>query len=199
MTKDPIDVLWQSSAHSVPPVELERLRPALVAGLRRERRRLAALLAIAGGALLVLTVVLAAGLFGAGNGDRPFGAATALLLAPPWIAFLLFVRRQLRGRDLARHSDRSIREALAAASAETRSALVRVRTIALLHLASLPILGFAVRELRLAGKVAADELVSLATVLALLLLATGALLLHHYFRRLKPRSRRLEELLAAYV
>jgi hypothetical protein len=198
MTHDPIDVLWQSPANSVPPAELERLRPALAARLRRERRRLAALLAIAGGALLVLTVGLALGLFGSESGDRPIGAATALLLGPPWIAFVLFVRRLLRGRELARESDRSIREALEATLAATHSAEARARTIAFLHLASLPVLVLAVRDLRLTGKVAADELLSLAAVLSLLLLATGALLLHHYFRRLKPRSRQLEALLAEY-
>jgi hypothetical protein len=198
MTEDPLDRLWTSDANSVSPADLERLRPALVARLARERRRLALLLLGAGAMLAVLTILFASALVGGSGVEQPGGWATGLLLLPPWIAFALFTARLLRQRGGGSTGSLPIRSALAASLDDTRAALSRVRTIAALHLVSAPILAFAVRGLTESGRVAANELFSLVLVLAVLLLATGGLLLAHYFLRLKPRARRLEALLASY-
>lgn len=195
-TNDLLDRLWHSAGNSPKTHELEALRPRLLDRLRRDRRLLALRLAAAGAALALLSVVGLLSL--SGDSSEGPGWATALLLAPPWVAFALFVRRLLRTGDRVAAAAGTIREALAAALAETRAGLARIRTVAVLHVVALPILALALRELVSAGKVSPSELRSLALVLGGILAATGAVLLHQAVARLSPRARRLAALLADY-
>ena len=195
-TNELLDRLWHSTGNSPTAHELDSLRPRLLDRLRRDRRLLALRLAAAGAALALLSVVWL--LSRSSDPSQGPGWATALLLAPPWVAFALFVRRLLRAGGRVAAAAGTIREALVAALEETRAALARVRTVAILHVVSLPILVLALRELASAGKVSPAELRSLALVLGGILAATGALLLHRAVARLSPRARRLAALLADY-
>jgi hypothetical protein len=197
-TNDVLDRLWKSAANTPTPEELDRMRPRLLERLRRERRLLALRLGASGAALALLsTLFLLSRIGDGGRGGAP-GWATALLLAPAWIAFALFVRRLRRDRRVDAGSGIAIRAALGAALKETEAALFRVRAVAGLQLASMPLLALALAELRLAGKVAPAEVVSLAVVLGGLIAVSGGWLLYRSRRVLRPRARRLESLLAAY-
>lgn len=197
-TNDALARLWTSSGNRPGPAELARLRPSLVERLRRDQRRLVFRLGLAGAALAALSVVFVATWFGDAAAADSIGGATALLLLPPWIAFGLFARRELRRHRADVHAGMPVRDALVAAAEATRAALARVRTVGWLHLVSLPLLVLAVRELAAAGKVAPGEMPSLALVLGLLLLATWGGLHLYRSRRLEPRAQRLAGLLADY-
>lgn len=196
-TNDALDRLWRSPANTPTPDELDRLRPKLLERLRRERRGLTLRLAASGAALALLSVLFVLARLGDGDAAGAPGWPTALLLAPPWIAFALFFRRLLRRRRIDVDAGVSIRAALGAALEETKAALFRARVVGLLHLASLPLLALALAELRSAGKVRPEELASLVLVLGGLVVVSGAWPLHRTLR-LRPRARRLAGLLGEY-
>jgi hypothetical protein len=181
---------WRSPAHTLPPERLEAERRRFARALERRGRRFQ--LAMAGLALLLsaMTAVLAL--------SSPAEWALWPLLAPPWVALLIFGRRHRQRERQHPDYDASIVDTLRALAAETHAAAARLRTIAVLHAVSLPVLGFAVHQLTSAGKLAPHELPSLVAALAALLLTTaGALVLYHR-RALRPRQRQLEALLAEY-
>jgi hypothetical protein len=181
---------WRSPAHRPTPERLEAERRRFARALERRARSFT--LAMAGLGLLLagMTVVLAL--------SPPAEWALWPLLAPPWVALLLFVRRHRQRERQHPDYDASIADTLRALAAETRAAAARLRTIAVLHAVSLPVLGLSVHQLASAGKLAPHELPSLlATLAALLLTTAGALVLYHH-RTLRSRKRQLEALLAEY-
>lgn len=195
----PIEALWRSSANQPTPAEMERQIAALARGLAWRSRRFLLAMSVAALSLAALTVALLSALVRAESVGRVAAAGLVALLLLPWTALTLFVRHRLRLRD--RHPDysRSTADILGALLAETRVAQARVRTVALLHSISLPLLGSAVYQLWSGGKATGSEAASLATVLAILLTTTGGVLAYRYFGQLRPRARALQELLASYA
>ena len=197
--RDPFEIvenLWRSDANRSAD-NLNAQRQILARRLRFARRRFVLGLSLAAGVLAAATVALALGL--------PIERG-----GPSNIVLLGAARRSVAGvRPLpsrtpaapprASDPERSLADSLRALLDHNRRAQTRVRTIALLHLASVPLLAIAVRQLEQGGKVEASEVGSLATVLALLLVTTWAVLAYRYFAELRPRERALRSVLAGYV
>lgn len=196
---DALDSLWRSPANQSAD-SLAAAKGAFAGRVRSDRRRFALVLLITGSILVLATGTLVAGLL-----DQPLTLASStlcVLLVPPWIAFAFFLRGHSRHRPgfaATTDPDAPIGESLHSLLDLTRRAQTRVRTIALLHSVSLPILMLAVRQLRDTGRINGGELQSLALVLALLLGSTAVGLSVRYFSILRPRERALRSLLASYA
>jgi hypothetical protein len=198
MTPDPLDALWRSDANEPTAAQMEIHRAAFARALASRFRRFAVAMSIAAVGLAAVTGALLLPLLRSEAVGRAEALGLAALLLLPWIALTLFVRRHLRLRDEHPDYSRSIADGLRAALADNHFARARVRTIGILHAVSLPLLGLAVLRLREAGRTTTAEAISMAALLALLLVATGVALGIRYFAHLKPRERRLQELLASY-
>jgi Na+/proline symporter len=198
MNTDPLETLWRSDANGPAAAEMERQRGLLASGIARRTRRFALAMSAAALGLACLTTALLMAL----SGDESIKGAEASglvgLLLLPWVALALFVRRRRKLHDQHPDYSRSTADILRALVAETRFARARVRTIALLHAISLPLLGGAVYQLWSGGRATASEAASLATVLTALLTTTGGVLAYRYFGQLGPRERALQEVLATY-
>lgn len=198
MTPDPLETLWRSAANQPTAAQMEIHRAAFARAFAARFRRFAVAMSIAAVVLAAATIALLLPLLQSETVGRAETLGLAALLLLPWIALTLFVRRQLRLRDEHPDYARSIADGLRAALADNHFARARLRTIAILHAVSLPLLGLAVFRLREAGRATTTEAISLVAVLAVLLVATGVVLGVRYFAHLKPRERRLRELLASY-
>lgn len=201
MNPEDIESLWRSAHNHPAPDELARQRDQLLADLRRRRRTSQGLLWITALPLLAFTVRIALRLLA---GDAPplvdWRAEWAVIpfLALPWIGWLLLLRRHWN--HLRRHPDvdGSIRAGLEASLDENRAERHRTLVVCALLLASAPLLFLVVQQLRAVHK-AGDEILLPALVgwPAYVAVMTGWLA-WGYFRRLLPRARRLEDLVAAY-
>jgi hypothetical protein len=189
---------WASPHNRPSPAEIEAHKNTLATMLSRRRR---SFLAFIGPPLVALTLFTALyarkamqeDLFGFGH-----EWAGPALLVLPWIAIFYFLRRH--GAHLRRHPDyrSSLAASLRALLDENRQSQTRVKTIILLHLASLPLLAFALLQLTDAGKVRPHELRSMIAFFGTgIVVALISLLLFH-FRKLRPEQARLQELLRAY-
>ena len=199
MKPDSLEMLWHSAPNQPNPSAMETHRAAFAVALARRRSRFTVAMSVVSAVLATLTVAFLRALLLASPTDRVGGWVLVILLAFPWVAFVLFVRRHLRLRDEHPDYSGSIADAIGSAMAENRFAQARLRTIALLHAASLPLLGFGVHQLWAAGKATTDEATSLAAVLAVFLVVTGGGLAYRYFALLRPRDKALEKLLASYL
>lgn len=199
MTADPLDALWRSAANQPTAAEMEVHRAAFARALASRFRWFAVAMSIAAVALATASGALLLPLVRSATVDRAEALGLAALLLLPWIALTLFVRRHVRLRDEHPDYSRSIADGLRAALAHNQFARARLRTIAILHAVSLPLLGLAVLRLHEAGKATTAESFSMAAVLALLLVATGVVLGVRYFAHLKPRERQLRALLESYA
>jgi hypothetical protein len=198
MSPDPLELLWRSAANQPTVTEMENHRAVFASTLSRRLHRFTVAISIAGVVLAAMTGAMLLGMLRSGAPALAGEWALVALLVPPWIGFVLFVRRHRRLRDQHPDYSRSIAEALGGTLAETRFAQARLRTIALLHGLSLPLLGLAVHQLWAAGRATSGEAISLAAVLAGLLGGTGVALAYRYFGQLRRRERALQELLASY-
>lgn len=198
MNSDPIETLWRSAANQPTPAEMERQLAVLALSIERRSRRFVLAMSVVALSLAGVTVALLSALFRAEPVGRIAAAGLVALLLLPWAALTLFIRRRLRLKDQHPDYSRSTADILGALLAETRVVQARVRTIALLHSISLPLLASAVYQLWSGGKATGSEVASLATVLAILLTTTGGGLAYRYFGLLRPRERALLDLLASY-
>lgn len=195
MNSEWIDAVWGSPANRPAPDQLDRLARELVTHLGFCARRLALVLVLSGSVLLTLTAVLVYRLITAGGGED---WALAPLLAPAWLAFGLALRRALRQHIEHPASQSSLAQVIRAAENETRAARTRVRTIAILHLVSLPALALGVANLVATGRLRPHELTSLVAVLGGLVVAALIGLWLYDRRELAPRERQLRALGESY-
>lgn len=196
MSLEWIDTVWSSAANRTAPEQLERLARELAGQLGKKARRLAMVLVVSGGVLASLTVLLVHRLVTSSDGGGDW--ALAPLLAPAWLAFALSLRRALRHRAEHPAGAGPLSAVIRAAESETRMARTRVRTIALLHLGSLPALALGVRQLLDSGRVRPHELTSLIGVLAGLVMISLVGLFLYDRRELGPRQRHLRALVESY-
>jgi hypothetical protein len=197
-----IENTWRLPHNQPSPAELKHHHMQLITDLRRRRRGFALHVGLVLTFLTVVTALILRQMIAPGPASsridlaREWGAF--VLLALPWIAALVFVRQYRR--HFAGHAgcNRSIRASVIALLDENRLARTRVKIVLLLHGLVLLVLPVVVLQLRAAGK-AGDEILVPALVLWPLLAAgIGGALLYYHRRRLLPRKRQLEALLAAY-
>lgn len=196
MSLDWIDTVWSSPANRPAPEQLERLARELAGQVGKKARRLAMVLVVGGAVLASLSALLVHRLVTAPGGGEDW--ALAPLLAPAWLAFALVLRRALRHRAEHPAGVGPLSAVIRAAESETRMARTRVRTIAILHLVSVPALALGVRHLVDTGWVRPHELTSLSGVLAGLVLASLVGLFFYDRRELGPRQRHLRALVESY-
>lgn len=195
MSLDGFTAAWGSPANRPEPDHLVRLAQELLGHLATRARRLALVLTVSAAVLLTLTGALAVRLFAEGGGED---WALAPLLAPAWLAFGLVLRRFLRHRRAHPATDGPLVALVRAAESENRMARSRVRTIAILHLVSLPALALGVSNLTATGRVRPHELASLVAVLGGLVVVSLIGLFLYDWHELTPRERHLRALVASY-
>lgn len=196
MSLDWISAVWGSPANAPEADRLARLAQELLDHLAARARRLALVLVGSGGVLLTLALVLGWRLVTEGGGEV---GALAVLLAPAALAFGLVLRRFRSHRRDFPFVDGNLASLVRAADDETRMARSRVRTIAALHLLSVPALAWALITLVGSGKVRPHEWPSLAAVLGALVSASLVGLWLHDRYALAPRQRQLRALVASYA
>lgn len=188
-----LERLWHSQSNQATAGQLEAARQALGRRLRRRSRLFAGALATAS----VLLASLTAGLILRPISDND--SVLAVLLAPAWLALVLFVRAEWRFRRGHGSSEPSIREGLRAHLERNRLARRRLATMAVLHTLALPLWVLGVQQLQENGRVAAAQIPSLIAVFAVLLGATALGFVLHLVRHLRPEQKNLEALLRSYT
>lgn len=190
-----IQQAWASAHNRPSAAAIEAHKATLHALLARRRRGFVALVTAPVVVLGMVTGMVAWRMAADDLFDLERQWASLLLLALPWLTLVWFLRRQ--SGHLRRHPDyrHSFAAGLRALLDENRQARMRARTLIALHLACLPVLALAARQLAAAGKARPHEMQSMllffGTVIAL---AAGAQLLW-LVRKLRPEQARLEQLL----
>lgn len=196
MSYDDIQNLWQSPGNRPSPAEQERERARLVDTLRRQHRAFRRRLGLAVGWLAVSLVILA----GQVLSGRPFSVAREWAVLPlmvlPWVAAVLFIRRQLRHQRAHAGFEDSVSRTVRALLDANHAAQQRARIMQILLALSAPIMAACIWQLQAVGKTRPQEAASLATVMAVLIAGSFAGTWWHA-RRLRPEERRLAGLLAA--
>ena len=189
---DLLDRIWRAARpHDSDPLAEDRR--AFIQSLRSRSRRMLLAATVAAGALAAGTTFLVAGAVRQGE------ATLALLLLPCWIALLSLARSEWLHRRVLPDVDSSILDALRARLERNRRARRRVRGMALLHAASVPLWAYGIVHLVSAGRLAPNELPSLVAVLSGLVLAAAFFLAYREFAQLRPEAERLSELLGSYA
>ncbi len=193
---------WSSPSNRPSPAEIERQKWICASTLARRRRGFVAMMATPA---LVLTSISAWWLWrvafaGSAPGALAFGRewAAPLLLAMTWGLFVLFVRGQ--AMHLRRHPEpgASILGGLRALHDDNRRSQQRVKSAAWLHLACLPVLSLALRQLEAADKIQPREFVSALVFFGAVAGLSIAGLWVFLACKLRPEGRRLGALLHAY-
>ncbi len=194
MSYDELQNLWKSPGNRPTAADLERQRQALVATLRRQHRVFYCWMALAM-TLLALPVVgladhtLRGGQFALG---REWGVL--LLLALPWIAAVVFIRRQLRHRRAHSGYEQSVSQSVRAMLDANQAAQQRARIMQVLLALSAPVMALCIWQLQAVDKTRPHEAASLATVMTMLI-ATSWGGIWWKRRRLIPEEKRLASLL----
>jgi len=202
MNFEEIESVWRSPHNQPTATELEQHKMKLVAELQRRRRASRGLLWIALLPLCFITFKIVR------HALWPDAAHTSIhwerewavlpFLALPWLGWFLMLRLHLRHQRRHPDYDRAISASVAASLDENRTERVRCQIIVGLLAGSIPLLLLIVQQLRAAGK-AGDEILLPAFVLwPAYVAAMAAWFGWHYFRRLLPRKRQLEELAESY-
>lgn len=192
MNDDTLHDLWTSPANQ-PSDEAGRKLAAHFLSRVRRRRQFQAGWLIWSFLLLSLVSALAVSQI-ARRGPEILRAEWALfpLLVLPWIAAVYFLRQFLRERVAAQTLLLPLQEALLTAQASNASARKRLRMVAVLYAAVVPVVAVSIFQLRAAGKVSDRDTVSMVVAFSVIL-GLGALgIAFRYFRFLEPERRALE-------
>jgi hypothetical protein len=189
---------WASPHNRQSPAEIEAHKNTLATALARRRRGFLAFIVPPLVALIAFTALFAWRVTGGDLVVYGPDMAVPLLLVLPWAAIIYFLRRH--GAHLSRHPDyrSSLVAALRALLDDNRQARARVKTMILMHLVSMPLLAFAVRQLADAGKVRAHELRSMIVFFGTVIVVALVGLLLFHLRKLRPEQDRLQALLRSY-
>ncbi len=197
-----IENAWRSPDHRPDSDQLNARRGALLAELRRRRRRQTIFLGTTLALLILLTGAFAWRALGISSPPPPFAFEQEWGILPffalPWIGWFLLLRlnrRHAAGQDL---DHRPISASIEAALAENHAERLRHGFIAGLLVVSAAVLPFVVSQLQAVGKAGPElELPAYIIYPAYVAAVVAALIVRHR-RTLKPRQRTLETLLATY-
>lgn len=202
MNFDEIQKTWQSPLNRPDTAQLEKDKMKFVTDLSRRRRGNLLLLVLVFALVLFLTVKLGLHILMPDPGSKSVDLGREWGVIPffalPWAGWLYMVR--LHWRQHVRHPnyDRSISASVRALLDENGSERKRYKAIAGLLVASAVMLPLIVYQLRSVGK-AGDEILIPALVIYPAYVV-GVLIWSsvYYRRKLLPRKRELEALLATY-
>jgi hypothetical protein len=189
---------WNSAHNRPSAAECEAQKARFVRTLERKRRGFFAFLALPVAVLLVVTALVNWRAFGPSGATAGEEWAGPLLLLLPWTAVFVFIRHQIA--HVRGHADyrASIPASLRALLDENRRAWLRATTILWIHVASVPVLVLAIRQLEEAGKLRPHELRSMAVFFGGVIVASIVGLLIVRARKLRPERERLAALLREY-
>jgi hypothetical protein len=198
MSFDDIEKVWRSP-HNVPsPAEVEAQREMLVRRLRRQYRVFLLTIGAGGTAVLGCAAALVRHALDGGALDLQREWGSLVLFALPLIGLAVLFRQYRRHR--ARHLgyQLSISASLRAALDENRLERTRIKILAGLYGVMTLVFPIIVSQLGAVGKARPGEMMSMLVLFAALVAVVGLALTYRYRRRLLPRKRQLEALLAAY-
>jgi hypothetical protein len=193
---------WSSPLNQPSPENIERQKHVLLRVLSRRRLGFLAIMTPPTLALVAITGILIQHLatLGAQAGAAALAQewAAPVLLLMAWSLYVLFVRAQRE--HIRRHpaNTPSIVASLRALLDENLCSQRRVKWVAWLHLASLPVLAMALRQLDVADKMRPHEFFS-ALVFFGMVIGLAILGLRFFgARKLRPEELRLRDLLRSY-
>jgi len=202
MNFDDIQKTWQSPHNRPDTAQLEKDKMKFVADLRRRRRGNLFFLGLIFSLLVFITGKLGMHLLWPeatlDKVDLSREWAVIPFFALPWVGWLFMVR--LHWRQHVRHPryDRSISASVSALLDENASERTRYKTIGALLIASVLILPLIVYQLRAVGKAGGEILVPALVIYPVYVVGVLIWSAFYYRRKLLPRKRELEDLLATY-
>jgi hypothetical protein len=190
-----LDDVWNSPANAPTPGEGAAAVRLARDTIRVLQRRRAAFLAWTGAVLAATTGLgVYAWLSDAADGTL----AASLLLAAQWAVVFYLLRQYLHTRRAALEAGGTVRASLEALAREAESERRRQLVVLALFAGAAPLLAGALVELRRSGRMAPDEAVSAALVLAALVATSAAAVAVRLARVTQPRCRRLRALVEQY-
>lgn len=197
-----IENMWRSPHNRPTPAQLEKQKMDLNNELNRRRRSTRGLLWLTAIPLIVITAKLVLHMLWPDPALDRFEVAREWLVIPffllPWAGWLLMWR--LHRGHAVQHRDyaRSIRAGVAALLDENRRERLRTGIVVALLLASVPLIGGVVWQLRAVGKAGDEILLPAFVVYPTYVLLMVGWMAHEFFKKIQPRGRELEALLAQY-
>lgn len=198
MSTDDLNRAWKSPANRPSPEASAREREEFVQRLQREHRSFRFQVIRAFSLLVVITVGLGVFVANGGAFDVRREWAVLLLLALPWVAAILFVRRHLRHRRAHPDYEQSVAHSVRALLDANRAAQLRSRILVGLFALTVPVLAGCIWQLQQVGKSRPHEAASLATFMAVVMVLSS-LGVYWRSRRLRPEEKRLSELAADFA
>lgn len=195
MSYDEMKALWKSLDNRPSPEETERQREALVASLKKEHRAFYIRVGLAMTLMLVPLIGMVKHVIEGGPFAFNREWAVLLLFLLPWIGAVLFIRRQLRHRRAHADYDRSVGQTLRAALDANHAAQQRAKILQGLLALSAPVMALCIWQLQAVGKARPHEAVSLATLMAIVIVASWCAIFWDA-RKLRPQEKHLAALVA---
>lgn len=197
-----IENVWRSSHNQPSAAQLEKQKMEFITELRRRRRGNLLFLGLILIPLVFITAKVVLHVFWPDPALEEVDLSREWAIVPffalPWIGWLFMVRLHYKVHGGHRHSERTISASVAALLDESRSERTRYKFIAGLLIASVPLVGVIIHQLRAVGK-AGDEILIPALVLYPAYVV-GVLVWSfvHDRRKLRPREQHLASLLSEY-
>lgn len=197
-----IEKTWQSAENRPSAAQLEKQKMNLIDELHRRRRATRGLLWLTAIPLVLITGRLLLHALWPAPGLDPIDLSREWVIVPffllPWAGW--FLMWHLHRRHAACHADceRSIQASVHALLDENRREGLRTVIIAALLLASLPLIGGVVWQLRAVGKMGDEVLIPAFVIYPTYVLWMVAWMGRDYLKKALPRRKELEALLADY-
>jgi len=197
-----IEKTWQSAENRPSAAQLEKQKMNLIDDLRRRRRDTRGLLWLTAIPLVLITGRLLLHAIWPAPGLDRLDLAREWMIVPffllPWAGW--FLMWHLYRRHAARHADyeRSIQASVHALLDENRREGWREIAVGALLLASLPLIGGVVWQLRAVGKMGDEVLIPAFVIYPTYVLLMVGWMGHTYLKKVLPRRKELETLLADY-
>ena len=197
-----IENMWRSPLNRPSPAQLEEQRMQFINDLNKRHRGFVLFMSVVGAALVFITGKIIVHLIWPSPAvdtialTREWGVFP--LLALPWIGWILMVRQYRWHRALHPNYETSISSSVRALLDENRLERTRYKIIAGLQLLTVILMPLIVYQLRAVGKAGDEILVPAFVIFPLIILAIFVWSTVRYRRKLLPRKRELETLLASY-
>lgn len=198
MSYDEIENLWRSPQNQPAQRRMEEERRRFAAHLRRRHIGFIAYFTFVLTALTVLTVWIGIRWQGRGISGSAAVWPALFLLALPWAAAILFVRRYLQHRRRHPDYERSIATALHAARDETRTSLARTTAILRLQAMCVPLLALCLWQLHATGLARKHELWSMALFFGVSLTISAGWTGLVCLTQLKKEAKRIDDMMKCY-
>lgn len=192
-----LDDLWNSPGNTPTMVERDSLVSQTMLRVARERRRRKGMTAFTTALLLLASAPAIAYRVTHPEG---FGSSSILylMLASQWLLLLYWVRQLRRGSGDVAGADGSIQDSLRRLLREVDAERRSQWGVVLLYAVFTPLLAVAIGQLIAAGKMAPDEALSGALIFLVIAVVALGSILWRLYRRVLPRRRRLQALLAQF-